>query len=194
MKTNMNLFENLLRIIVEDYDKRYEIEKLKSFFAQLNEREQKVLMYRFELNLTLEETAKKFGEHITRERIRQIEAKAIRKLKYKAHELISRQEKMLKELTYIRNGINKLLGDENTPTEFTVKYIKIEECNFAIRTYNCLKRAGIYTVDEVIEKIKDGTIINVRNLGRKSVQEIIDYLEKHGLIDVNAKTYSEVHR
>lgn len=182
METNMNLFENLIRIIVEDYDKRYEIEKLKSFFLQLNEREQKVLMYRFELNLTLEETGEKFG--VTRERIRQVEAKAIRKLKYKAHELISRQEKMLEELTYIRNGINKLLGDASNLTEFTVKYRKIEECNFAIRTYNCLKRACIYTVDELIEKVEDGTIINVRNLGRKSVQEIIDYLEKHGLIDL----------
>lgn len=51
----------------------------------------------------------------------------------------------------------------------------IEEMEFSIRTYNCLKRAGIKTVRDLTEMTEDD-MLKVRNLGRKSLDEIIHKL------------------
>ena len=48
----------------------------------------------------------------------------------------------------------------------------IEELGLSVRSFNCLKRAGIDTVGKCIKVIKDNGLINIRNLGRKSVSEI----------------------
>jgi DNA-directed RNA polymerase subunit alpha len=52
----------------------------------------------------------------------------------------------------------------------------IEELDLSVRSYNCLKRAGINTVDDLTKKtIED--MMKVRNLGRKSLEEVIHKLE-----------------
>ena len=56
----------------------------------------------------------------------------------------------------------------------------IEELDFSVRSYNCLKRAGINTVDDLIKKTIDD-MMKVRNLGRKSLEEVIHKLEALGL-------------
>ncbi|WP_424694420.1 DNA-directed RNA polymerase subunit alpha [Granulicatella adiacens] len=55
----------------------------------------------------------------------------------------------------------------------------IEELDLSVRSYNCLKRAGINTVHELTSK-SEAEMIKVRNLGRKSLVEV-----KHKLIDLN---------
>ena len=50
----------------------------------------------------------------------------------------------------------------------------------SVRSYNCLKRAGINTIGELSEKTEED-MIKVRNLGRKSLKEIKEELEKYGL-------------
>lgn len=56
----------------------------------------------------------------------------------------------------------------------------IEELDLSVRSYNCLKRAGINTVDDLTKKtIED--MMKVRNLGRKSLEEVIHKLEGLGL-------------
>ncbi|MBE7021275.1 MAG: DNA-directed RNA polymerase subunit alpha [Ruminococcaceae bacterium] len=52
----------------------------------------------------------------------------------------------------------------------------IEELDFSVRSYNCLKRAGINTVDDLIKKSIDD-MMKVRNLGRKSLEEVVHKLE-----------------
>ncbi|MFW6386562.1 MAG: DNA-directed RNA polymerase subunit alpha [Bacillota bacterium] len=52
----------------------------------------------------------------------------------------------------------------------------IEELELSVRSSNCLKRAGINTVGELVEKTEDD-LMKVRNLGKKSLQEIINKLE-----------------
>lgn len=52
----------------------------------------------------------------------------------------------------------------------------IEDCDFTVRTYNALKRAGIDTVDEVLS-VGDENLMKIRNLGKKCLEEI------HGFID-----------
>ena len=51
----------------------------------------------------------------------------------------------------------------------------IEELDLSVRAYNCLKRAGINTVEDLISR-SEGDMIKVRNLGRKSLDEVIGKL------------------
>ena len=55
----------------------------------------------------------------------------------------------------------------------------IEELDLSVRSFNCLKRAGINTVEDLINKSQDD-MMKVRNLGRKSLEEVIDKLESLG--------------
>ena len=56
----------------------------------------------------------------------------------------------------------------------------IEEMDLSVRSYNCLKRANIHTVEALTKKTEDD-MLKVRNLGRKSLEEVIHKLESYGL-------------
>ena len=56
----------------------------------------------------------------------------------------------------------------------------IEELDLSVRSFNCLKRAGINTVEDLISKTEED-MIKVRNLGRKSLEEVIQKLHSLGL-------------
>ena len=56
----------------------------------------------------------------------------------------------------------------------------IEELDLSVRSYNCLKRAAINTVEDLIEKTEED-MMKVRNLGRKSLEEVIHKLNELGL-------------
>ena len=56
----------------------------------------------------------------------------------------------------------------------------IEELDLSVRSFNCLKRAGIDTVEDLINRTEDD-MIKVRNLGRKSLEEVIQKLSSLGL-------------
>ena len=73
------------------------------------------------------------------------------------------------------------LNDEARQTEIMVEkeeaekekmlIMTIEELDLSVRSYNCLKRAGINTIQELTNK-SEAEMINVRNLGRKSLEEV----------------------
>ncbi len=56
----------------------------------------------------------------------------------------------------------------------------IEEMDLTVRSYNCLKRAGIHTVEDLTKKTEED-MLKVRNLGKKSLDEVIYKLESYGL-------------
>ncbi len=56
----------------------------------------------------------------------------------------------------------------------------IEELDLSVRSYNCLKRAGINTVEDLINRSEED-MMKVRNLGRKSLEEVINKLNSLGL-------------
>jgi DNA-directed RNA polymerase subunit alpha len=56
----------------------------------------------------------------------------------------------------------------------------IEELDLSVRSYNCLKRAGINSVQELCSRTEE-EMMKVRNLGRKSLEEVIEKLERLGL-------------
>ena len=58
--------------------------------------------------------------------------------------------------------------------------MSIDELELSVRSYNCLKRAGINTVQELTNKTSD-EMMKVRNLGRKSLEEVLAKLDELGL-------------
>ena len=56
----------------------------------------------------------------------------------------------------------------------------IEELDLGVRSFNCLKRAGINTVEELCNKTPED-MMKVRNLGKKSLDEVLLKLKKYGL-------------
>ncbi|MFV0412577.1 MAG: DNA-directed RNA polymerase subunit alpha [Oscillospiraceae bacterium] len=60
----------------------------------------------------------------------------------------------------------------------------IEELDLSVRSFNCLKRAGINTVEDLVSKTED-EMMKVRNLGRKSLEEVIEKLHSLGFSLVN---------
>jgi DNA-directed RNA polymerase subunit alpha len=58
--------------------------------------------------------------------------------------------------------------------------ILIEELELGVRSYNCLKRAGIQTVGDLLQK-SEGELNAIPNFGRKSIEEVIETLEARGL-------------
>ena len=58
--------------------------------------------------------------------------------------------------------------------------MSIDELELSVRSFNCLKRAGINTVQELANKTPDD-MMKVRNLGRKSLEEVLAKLDELGL-------------
>ena len=56
----------------------------------------------------------------------------------------------------------------------------IEDLDFSVRTYNCLKRANINTIGDLVAKTEED-MMKVRNLGKKSLEEVVVKLEELGL-------------
>jgi DNA-directed RNA polymerase subunit alpha len=56
---------------------------------------------------------------------------------------------------------------------------KIEELDFSVRTYNCLKKANILTVGELLQ-IEEQDLVNIRNFGKKSLAEVKEKLQQLG--------------
>ena len=75
---------------------------------------------------------------------------------------------------------DSIMVEKDDKTQATVLNMTIEELDFSVRSFNCLKRAGINTVEDLISKSEDD-MMKVRNLGRKSLEEVINKLESLGL-------------
>jgi DNA-directed RNA polymerase subunit alpha len=82
------------------------------------------------------------------------------------------------------------LSDEGHRTEVMIETVEkgkekvlemtIEELDLSVRSFNCLKRAGINTVEDLISKTEE-EMMKVRNLGRKSLEEVINKMGTLGL-------------
>ena len=87
---------------------------------------------------------------------------------------------MFIELVEGMDGMNILVArKEDERTKLFEK--PIEEMELSVRSYNCLKRAGIDTVGDLAKKTK-GEMMKVRNMGAKSMEEVIAKLESYGIV------------
>ena len=76
-------------------------------------------------------------------------------------------------------GMDILVKTEDDKQQQVLR-MAIEEMDLSVRSYNCLKRANIHTVEDLTKKTEDD-MLKVRNLGRKSLDEVIQKLESYGL-------------
>ena len=74
--------------------------------------------------------------------------------------------------SYIKDSKNEVVAKG--------QLMMIEDLDLSVRSYNCLKRAGIQTVDELTQKTED-EMMRVRNLGKKSLKEVKDKIYELGL-------------
>ncbi|NLJ60785.1 MAG: DNA-directed RNA polymerase subunit alpha [Firmicutes bacterium] len=74
----------------------------------------------------------------------------------------------------------EIMVDKTEDTKDKVLDMPIEELDLSVRSYNCLKRAGINTVEELIKKTEED-MMKVRNLGKKSLEEVKSKLDELGL-------------
>lgn len=56
----------------------------------------------------------------------------------------------------------------------------IEDLDFSVRAYNCLKRAGIHTLQDLVNR-SESDMMKIRNLGKKSLKEVLDKIKEMGL-------------
>lgn len=57
----------------------------------------------------------------------------------------------------------------------------IEDLDFSVRAYNCLKRAGVHTLQDLVNK-SENDMMKIRNLGKKSLKEVLDKIRDLGLL------------
>ncbi len=74
----------------------------------------------------------------------------------------------------------EVMSAKKEDTKVDVMNMSIDELELSVRSYNCLKRAGINTVSELTNKTPD-EMMKVRNLGRKSLEEVLEKLKDLGL-------------
>ena len=99
----------------------------------------------------------------------------------KPHEVLALAAKILVEhLNLFVELTDEVMSEEEEDTTNKVLDMTIEELDLSVRSYNCLKRAGIQTVQELASKTEDD-MIKVRNLGKKSLKEVKEKLLELGL-------------
>lgn len=173
------------------------VETMDYLISTLTEREEKVIKMYWKNNYSFSKIADVL--HVTCERIRQIYAKAIRKLRHKSRlPLIIyglechnqfKDNIALKRAQYDRQKKERLghikqeepTKNLNTHAEYLIdEYnkkgdLELETLNLSARTYNALKKAGYYTLNQ-LRSVDIDDLSHIRGLGKKSQNEIIKHL------------------
>lgn len=157
----------------------------KCMSEHLTDRESQVIELRFRHHLTLDEVGNKFG--VTRDRVRQIESKALRKLRghLRSYQVIPYNQFIdaLNRCNTLEQQYAELSRQyeeryQEPAPEPTVDGTKIEFLDLSVRSYNCLKRAKINTIGQLRE-LSVGDLLQIRNMGKKSAMEIRNKLERY---------------
>ena len=105
---------------------------------------------------------------------------------FSAKEIVSLAAKIMQDhislfvnLSDTIKGMDILVKNEDDKQQ-QVLAMAIEDMDLSVRSYNCLKRANIHTVEDLTKKTEE-EMLKVRNLGRKSLDEVILKLQSYGL-------------
>lgn len=96
-----------------------------------------------------------------------------------AAKIINDHMKLFVELVDNMSEQNILVSQDDDKA-LKVMEMSMEDLDLSVRSYNCLKRAGISTVADLTRRTEDD-MLKVRNLGRKSLEEVVKKLEELGL-------------
>ncbi|MBQ8427510.1 MAG: DNA-directed RNA polymerase subunit alpha [Clostridia bacterium] len=104
---------------------------------------------------------------------------------FSGRDIVSLAAKILEEHVKMFVGLSEVgnIGILVPPEEdkkIRILEMTIEEMDLSVRSYNCLKRANIHTVEDLTKKTEED-MLKVRNLGKKSLDEVIFKLESYGL-------------
>lgn len=102
-----------------------------------------------------------------------------------AREIVSLAGKIINEHVNLFIELCSEMGDmsilvsKEEDKQVKLMELPIEEMDLSVRSYNCLKRAGINTIQDLLKKSRND-MFKVRNLGAKSVEEVIQKLDSYG--------------
>ena len=96
-----------------------------------------------------------------------------------AAKVLSEHLKLFIDLTETAKATEVMIEKQDNEKEKALE-MNIDELELSVRSYNCLKRAGINTVEELCDRTSDD-MMKVRNLGRKSLEEVLAKLKELGL-------------
>jgi DNA-directed RNA polymerase subunit alpha len=96
-----------------------------------------------------------------------------------AAKVLSEHLSVFIDLSENAKNVDVMIEKEDNKTE-KASVMSIDELELSVRSYNCLKRAGINTVAELCAKTPE-EMMKVRNLGRKSLDEVLEKLKELGL-------------
>lgn len=154
-------------------------ETMDALLDELAENEQDVLAKRYRDMLTRRAIAHE--KDLSSERIRQIECKALRDLRtpYNARlmqiGMAENEQEMRRIQEFYRDKVNGKAKWENINGAKDLAHLEL-----SMRAYNCLARAGCKTITDVARLAGTGKLLEVRNLGYKSRQEILSKLYRIG--------------
>lgn len=106
-------------------------------------------------------------------------ASSPRKVVSLAAKIMSDHMKLFIDLIEDMDKVDILVSKDDSEQQKTLN-MNIEDLDLSVRPLNCLKRAGILTVEDLIKRSEDD-MLKVRNLGRKSLDEVIMKLKNMGL-------------
>ncbi len=86
---------------------------------------------------------------------------------------------LLTDLSDIANMSSMMIEKTEDPKTKALE-TSIEDLDFSVRAYNCLKRAGIHTLQDLVNK-SENDMMKIRNLGKKSLKEVLDKIKELGL-------------
>lgn len=147
----------------------------------LTERERDILHYRYIYGMTYQEIGDVY--HRSLERMRQSHNKAIRKLRHP-----ERKKFLLHGVKWIiANEVAKATAvkDKETTLLDRLKDVGIEALDLSVRPYNCLKRADCNTIGDVVRMYRADQITSIRNIGRRSLDELHEKMMSAGFTDAD---------
>ena len=87
---------------------------------------------------------------------------------------------ILTDLSSIADATGMMIEKTEDPAVKALE-TSIEDLDFSVRAYNCLKRAGIHTLQDLVNK-SENDMMKIRNLGKKSLKEVLDKIRDMGLV------------
>ena len=105
---------------------------------------------------------------------------------FSGREIVSLAAKIMQEHIGLFVSLSDAIGNmdilvsREEDKQQKIREMNIDDMDLSVRSYNCLKRAGIQTVEDLTRKSEED-MLKVRNLGRKSLDEVISKLESYGL-------------
>ena len=168
--------------------------------SRLTEKEQEVIRCRYEDRMTPSQTVKRLGK--TKDYVFHIESDALRKLRLapmkrmmkavspseveRQADVIKHLEKRNSELNEMLLLVKNLLKEDFSEEKFEeiaepdAPAVPIEQLDLSMRAYNCLKRNGIKTTDDLIG-LTQNEICELRNFGASSLREVNERLAERGM-------------